>query len=76
MWIVQTVLGAVLSGGIAWTTWATVTANRHETKIAVVETKVNNVDKSLDEIKGEQKDFRNETNKKLDRLLERAGRGR
>ena len=66
MWMIQTALGAVLSGGIAWTTWATVQTNNHATKIAVVETKVDDVQSDIHEIK----ELAKETNKKLDRVIE------
>ena len=73
MWIMQTVLGAVLSGGLAWCTWASVSSWRHEQRIAVVETKVDGVKDDIVEIKDGQKAM----NQKLDRLLEqRASRGR
>lgn len=67
MWVLQAILGIVLSGGVAWTTWATVTANRHESAIAVAEAKVDAVKDDISEIKGTQRTM----DGKLDRLLER-----
>ena len=67
MWIIQLVLGAVLTGGIAWCTWASVSSWKHEVRIGVVETKMDGFSSDLDEIKDGQK----EMNRKLDRLIER-----
>ena len=67
MWVLQAVFGTLLSAGVAWTTWATVTANKHEAKIQVVETKVDALKSDISDIKDGQK----EMNKKLDRLIER-----
>lgn len=67
MWLLQAMFGAILSGGIAWTTWATVASNKHESKIAVVEAKMDAVKDDIQEIKDGQK----EMNQKLDRLIER-----
>jgi len=67
MWIVQTVIGLILSGGIAWCTWASVSNWKHEVRIGVVETKVDGIKSDISEIKDMQK----ETNQKLDRLIER-----
>lgn len=69
-WIVQAVVGLVLSAGVAWTTWASVTAWKHDSRISVVETKVDVVKSDITEIKDGQK----EMNQKLDRLIERRGR--
>jgi hypothetical protein len=55
MWIIQTVLGVLLSGGIAWTTWASVTAWKHDTRIGIVETKVDDIHGDISEIKDGQK---------------------
>lgn len=67
MWVLQALFGVILSGGVAWTTWATVTANQHEAKILVVETKVDDIHKDIAEIKrGQQR-----IDDKLDRLIER-----
>jgi hypothetical protein len=71
MWIVQTVLGLILSGGIAWCTWASVTNWKHEVRIGVVETKVDDIHSDIGEIKGDVKDM----NRKLDRLIERSSNG-
>ena len=66
MWIVQAVVGLILSGGVAWCTWASVSNWKHEVRIGVVETKVDGVKSDIGEIKEMQK----ETNRKLDRLIE------
>lgn len=68
MWIVQAIVGLVLSGGVAWCTWASVSNWKHEVRIGVVETKVDDIHKDIDEIKDGQK----EMNRKLDRLIERG----
>lgn len=67
MWVVQAVVGVMLSAGVAWTTWASVTAWKHDSRISVVETKVETVKSDISEIKDGQK----EMNRKLDRLIER-----
>jgi hypothetical protein len=71
MWIVQTILGLILSGGVAWCTWASVSSWKHEVRINVVETKVEDIHSDIGEIKQMQK----ETNQKLDRLIERGDNG-
>ncbi len=68
MWIVQAIVGLVLSGGVAWCTWASVSNWKHEVRIGVVETKVDDIHSDIGEIKEMQK----ETNRKLDRLIERG----
>lgn len=70
MWVLQALLGIVLSGGVAWTTWATVTSYKHEAAIQVVQTKQ---DAMADDMK-EIKDGTKELNQKVDRLLERRSR--
>jgi len=70
MWLVQAVVGILLTSGVAWATWASVTAWKHDTRITVTETRVEGLDKTLTEIKDGQK----EMNRKLDRLIERRGR--
>jgi outer membrane murein-binding lipoprotein Lpp len=67
MWVLQAIAGVVLSGGVAWTTWATVATNRHEAKIMVVETKMDDVHEDIKDIKAGQEKL----NDKMDRLLER-----
>jgi hypothetical protein len=67
MWLLQALFGAVLSGGIAWTTWATVAVNKHEAKVLVVEAKMDGMKSDIKDIKEGVKD----TNDKLDRLIER-----
>jgi len=70
MWIMQAVVGVILSGGIAWCTWASVASWKHEARIGVVETKVNDIHDDIAEIK----DGNKEMNRKLDRLLEQDAR--
>jgi len=67
MWLLQAVFGALLSGGIAWTTWATVSENKHTAEIAVVQTKMDSIKEDMKDIKEGQKTM----NDKLDRLIER-----
>lgn len=67
LWIIQVILGAILTGGIAWCTWASVSSWKHEVRIGVVETRVDSVQQNITDIKEMQK----ETNQKLDRLIER-----
>ena len=74
MWVVQAVTGILLTSGVAWATWASVTSWKHETRITVTEQKVDGVKEDVTEIKQEQKEMRNEMNTKLDRLLERRTR--
>ncbi len=70
MWAVQALAAAVLTGGITWCTWASVTSWKHEVRIGVVETKVESVKDDIKDIKDGQKDI----NHKLDRLIERSHR--
>ena len=74
MWIVQAVVGIMLSALVAWTTWASVTSWKHETRITVTEQQVSTVKEDVKDIKQEQKEMRSEMNAKLDRLLERRTR--
>lgn len=69
-WIVQVVVGTMITALVAWTTWATATTQKHETRIAVVETRTNGIDESLKEIKANQKD----QTQMLQRLLTRRPR--
>jgi len=71
MWIVQAVVGLILSGGVAWCTWASVSSWKHEVRINVVESKVEDIHSDIGEIKGDVK----EMNRKLDRLIERGNNG-
>lgn len=71
MWIVQTIVGLALSGGVAWCTWASVSSWKHEVRINVVESKVDDIHGDIGEIKGDVK----EMNQKLDRLIERGNDG-
>jgi hypothetical protein len=71
MWVVQTIVGILLTSGVAWATWASVTSWKHDGRIAVVESKMETVKDDIKEIK----DGNKEMNHKLDRLLEqRHGR--
>lgn len=67
MWIVQAAAAAALSGGIAWSTWASVSNWKHEVRLGVVETKVEDIHKDIEEIKQGQR----ELGQKMDRLIER-----
>ena len=71
MWLVQAVVGILLTSGVAWATWASVASWKHETRITVTEQQVSGVKEDVKDIKTEQKEMRNEMNAKLDRLLER-----
>ena len=71
MWIVQAVVGILLTSGVAWATWASVSSWSNAARISVVETKVDGVRDDIAEIK----DGNKEMNRKLDRLLE-SRRGR
>lgn len=75
MWIVQAVVGILLTSGVAWATWASVTSWKHETRITVTENQVTDVKQDVKDIKDEQKEMRTEMNRKLDKLLDRS-RGR
>jgi hypothetical protein len=70
LWIIQAIFGVVLSGSIAWATWASTSSWKHEKQIAVVEAKVDDIHGDIAEIKDGQK----EMNRKLDRLIERRNR--
>jgi hypothetical protein len=70
MWIVQTIVGILLTSLIAWTTWASVTSWQHETRITVTEQKIDEVKDDIKEIKDGQKEIIH----KLDRINERRGR--
>ena len=67
MWIVQALVGILLTSGVAWATWASVSSWKQAERISVVETKVDDVHGDINEIKDSQK----EMNRKLDRLIER-----
>jgi hypothetical protein len=71
MWIVQVGVGLLLSSGVAWATWASVSSWKQEGRISVVETKVDGVKDDIKDIKDSQK----EMNQKLDRLMERGSDG-
>lgn len=70
MWVIQTILGVLLSSGVAWATWASVISWKHEVRISNVETRVSDIKDDITEIKDGQK----EMNHKLDRLIEQSGR--
>lgn len=70
MWIVQAFLALFLTSGAAWATWASVSSWNHETRITVVESKVDSVKDDITEIKDAEK----EINRKLDHLIEQRGR--
>lgn len=70
MWLVQALVGILLTSGVAWATWASVSTWKHEVRIASVETKVTDVKEDIKEIK----DGQTEMNRKLDRILERGQR--
>jgi hypothetical protein len=70
MWVIQAIIGLVLSGGAAWCTWASVSSWKHEVRIGVIESKVEDIHTNIAEIKDGQK----EMNAKLDRLIERRSR--
>jgi hypothetical protein len=74
MWLIQAIIGILLTSGAAWATWASVTAWGHETRITVTEQAVTDVKEDVKDIKVEQKEMRTEMNRKLDRLLERRVR--
>ena len=67
MWLVQTVVATFLTAAVAWTTWASVTTWKHDTRITVVEDRIDTVKRDLSEIKEGQR----EINHKLDRLIDR-----
>jgi hypothetical protein len=67
MWIVQAAVGILLTSGVAWATWASVSSWKQESRISVMETKVDGVKDDIKDIKDGQK----EINQKLDRMLER-----
>jgi hypothetical protein len=78
MWVVQIAVSAILTGGIAWCTWASVSSWKHEVRIGVVEAKVEDVHTDIQDLKLGQKETdqkiergTRELNQKLDRLLER-----
>lgn len=66
-WLIQAILGILLTCGVAWATWVTKTSNVQDTRITVNEAQLKTVDNSLEEIKESQ--VRQEA--KLDRLIER-----
>lgn len=75
-WMVKAIaiaiIGALVTGAGAWGAHLSGKANDHEKRIAVVETKVDDVKDDIREIKDGQK----ETNQKLDRLLDEQRKAR
>jgi hypothetical protein len=67
MWLVQAFVGILLTSGVAWATWASVTSWKHDGRIAVVETKVETVKDDIKEIKDGQKEILLKLDKMNDR---------
>ena len=67
MWVMQAAVGLMLSAGVAWTTWASVTSWKHDTRIGIVETRVESVRDDIKEIKDGQKEIL----QKLDKMNEK-----
>jgi len=66
VWLVQAISGTIVGAILAWGAWATTTAAKHEARIAVVETKINEVHENIQDIKATELRI----NAKLDRLIE------
>jgi hypothetical protein len=64
--VITAVLGALITGASAWGVHLSTKSNDHEKRIAVTETKVDDVKDDIGEIKVSQK----EMNNKLDLLLQ------
>ena len=60
------VVGVSLTGLISWATWSTAREINHEARISIVETKTDNIYKSLDRIEQGQRDL----SKKIDGIKE------
>ena len=67
LWLFQTIIGMLLTGALAWVTWASTSSWKHEVRITAVEGTVSDVKSDVIEIKDGQKTI----NAKLDRLIER-----
>lgn len=67
MWLIQAILGVLLTGGVGWATWSTKTTTGHDTRIAVVETEVSVVKDDIKDIK----DTQGKMNDKLDRIIDK-----
>lgn len=65
-WVVQALLGVMLTSGVAWATWSTVTSWRHEVRISTTEDRVETTKDSITEIKASQRRVED----KLDRIIE------
>ena len=61
------VIGVSLTALITWSTWATALGIKHETRLSIVETRTDNIDHSLTEIKEGQKEILTELRKKADK---------
>ena len=67
MWLFKSIVGILLTSGLAWVTWASTSSWKHEVRITAVEGTVTDVRDDIVEIKDGQKTI----NAKLDRLIER-----
>lgn len=65
--ITTALIGTLITGAWAWTARQTAQVHNHETRISVTETRVDGIDKSLDELKQGQQRMED----KLDRALRR-----
>lgn len=65
--ILAWIAAAVMTALISWATWSTAQTSNHGVRLSVVETRTNNIDKSLDEIKANQR----ETNRLIEQLAAR-----
>jgi hypothetical protein len=67
MWLIQSFVGILLAGGLTWVTFIAGATAKNTTEVAVVREQVGSVKDDISDIK----DAQQETNRKLDRLLER-----
>ena len=67
MWLIQSIVGVLLAGALTWVTFIAGATAKNTVEIAVVHEQVGSVKGDIGDIKEAQK----ETNRKLDRLLER-----
>jgi hypothetical protein len=72
MWVVQAVVGLLLTSGVAWATWASVTTWKHDTRLGIVETKVETVKDDIKEIKDGQREILQKLDKMNDKNEERS----
>ena len=56
-WLIQAVLGLMLTSMIGWATWATATAHKQDNRVSVVETKVDGLTDDISELKTGQKEI-------------------